>query len=166
MSSSALTSKDVNASVAATGPQDPKAAASADVKSMEYHRQVLQSKIDNQSEYASPLPPLPHASHQQLTRQPTARTKQYISPSDNIQSPCTAKLSAFRNKQVGKYVLSPSPVPPCHGIVLTMTENRAKPKSLFARASHKKIEGAAAGGDGLFGSAPAPGAKGVDENAN
>lgn len=59
MSSSALSSKDVNASVAATGPQDPKAAASADVKSMEYHRQVLQSKIDNQSEYASPLPPLP-----------------------------------------------------------------------------------------------------------
>ena len=32
------------------------------------------------------------------------RAKQYISPSDNIMSPCTAKLNAFRNKQVGKYV--------------------------------------------------------------
>ena len=28
--------------------------------------------------------------------------KQYISPSDNIMSPCTAKLNAFRSKQVGK----------------------------------------------------------------
>lgn len=113
MSSSALTSKDVNASVAASVAQDPKAAASADVKSMEYHRQVLQSKIDNKSEYASPFPPfpLPNSSHQRLTRQPITRTKQYISPSDNIQSPCTAKLSAFRNKQVGKYVLSPLPLP-------------------------------------------------------
>jgi len=45
-----------------------------------------------------------------------------------------------------------------------LNRNRAKPKSLFARASHKKIEGAATGGDGLFASAPA--AKGVDENAN
>lgn len=60
MSSSALTSKDVNASVAASVvAQDPKAAASADVKSMEYHRQVLQSKIDNQSEYVPPAPPSP-----------------------------------------------------------------------------------------------------------
>jgi hypothetical protein len=32
------------------------------------------------------------------------RSKQYISPSDNIMSPCTAKLNAFRNKQVSKYV--------------------------------------------------------------
>ncbi|KAK1835346.1 hypothetical protein QBC39DRAFT_250207 [Podospora conica] len=118
MSSSALADKDVNAAVAA-----PAQDSTADVKSMEYHRQVLQSKIDNQSE-----------------------SKQYISPSDNIQSPCTAKLSAFRNKQVGK----------------------AKPKSLFARASSKKIDDATAGGGGLFGSVSAPPAagKGVDENAN
>ncbi|KAK2019503.1 hypothetical protein LZ32DRAFT_598174 [Colletotrichum eremochloae] len=30
------------------------------------------------------------------------RSKTYISPSDDIMSPCTAKLSALRNKQVGK----------------------------------------------------------------
>lgn len=34
----------------------------------------------------------------------------YVSPSDEIMSPCTAKLNALRNKQVGKYV--PSPVAP------------------------------------------------------
>lgn len=43
--------------------------------------------------------------------------KQYISPSDNIMSPCTAKLKALRTKQAGK----------------------AKPKSLFAQASARKI---------------------------
>lgn len=32
----------------------------------------------------------------------TYRTKQYVSPSDNIMSPCSAKLNALRNKQVGK----------------------------------------------------------------
>lgn len=30
----------------------------------------------------------------------------YVSPSDEIMSPCTAKLNALRNKQVGKYVLT------------------------------------------------------------
>lgn len=29
----------------------------------------------------------------------------YVSPSDEIMSPCTAKLNALRNKQVGKYVI-------------------------------------------------------------
>ncbi|TVY92237.1 hypothetical protein LAWI1_G002209, partial [Lachnellula willkommii] len=50
----------------------------------------------------------------------------YISPSDNIMSPCTAKLSAYRSKQVGK----------------------AKPKSLFAKTSAKNF----AGGGNMFGS--------------
>ena len=45
--------------------------------------------------------------------------KQYVSPSDNIMSPCTAKLKALRTKQVSK----------------------AKPKSLFAQASARKMEG-------------------------
>ncbi|GAB0141776.1 hypothetical protein EsHS_00002356 [Epichloe bromicola] len=66
-----------------------------DVKSMEYHRQVFQSKMA-----AEP-------------------TKQYVSPSDNIMSPCTAKINALRNKHASK----------------------AKPKSLFAQASVKKLTG-------------------------
>ncbi|KAL6875431.1 hypothetical protein HDV57DRAFT_172705 [Trichoderma longibrachiatum] len=65
------------------------------VKSMEYHRQVFQSRIAQEP------------------------TKQYISPSDTIMSPCTAKLSALRNKQVTK----------------------AKPRSLFAQTSTKKLAG-------------------------
>ncbi|EHK26087.1 uncharacterized protein TRIVIDRAFT_139472, partial [Trichoderma virens Gv29-8] len=74
-----------------------------DVKTMEYHRQVLQSKIAHEP------------------------TKQYVSPSDTIMSPCTAKLSALRSKQVTK----------------------AKPKSLFAQASAKKLQG-----ESLFGARP------------
>ncbi|KAK0720651.1 hypothetical protein B0H67DRAFT_576940 [Lasiosphaeris hirsuta] len=100
MSSNVLAAKDVNTTM--SGTSEP---IKGDVKSMEYHRQVLQSKIDDNE------------------------TKQYISPSDNIMSPCTAKLSAFRNKQVGK----------------------VKPKSLFAQASAKKLEG-----DSLFGKPKSP----------
>ncbi|KAG6018800.1 hypothetical protein E4U41_003564 [Claviceps citrina] len=81
-----LGDKDVNAPVEQLQP-------SKDVKSMEYHRQVFQSKMA-----AEP-------------------TKQYVSPSDNIMSPCTAKINALRNKHVSKI----------------------KPKSLFAQASAKKL---------------------------
>jgi len=91
MSSNVLADRDVNAAVD----------AKPDVKSMEYHRQVLQSKLDE------------------------SQGKQtYISPSDTIMSPCTAKLSAYRSKQVGK----------------------AKPKSLFAKTSSKNL-----GSGSLFG---------------
>ncbi|KAJ4417615.1 hypothetical protein N0V85_001777 [Neurospora sp. IMI 360204] len=83
------------------------------MKTLEYHRQVLQNKME-----------IDHT--------------KYVSPSDNIMSPCTAKLSAFRSKQAGK----------------------VKPKSLFAQASAKKLEGTTATGNtgttgttntGLFG---------------
>ncbi|KAK0626633.1 hypothetical protein B0T14DRAFT_562522 [Immersiella caudata] len=102
MSGNVLAAKDVNTSLS-TSSVTSESNGKPDVKSMEYHRQVLQSRMEH------------------------AETKQYISPSDNIMSPCTAKLSALRNKQVGK----------------------VKPKSLFAQASAKKLEG-----DGLFGSQP------------
>ncbi|KAK3685962.1 hypothetical protein B0T22DRAFT_538190 [Podospora appendiculata] len=102
MSSNVLGTKDVNMSMG--GAPEADGADMKDVKSMDYHRQVLQSKMEEDE------------------------GKQYISPSDTIMSPCTAKLSAFRNKQVGK----------------------VKPKSLFAQASAKKLEG----GEGLFGSRP------------
>lgn len=97
-SSNVLSEKDANNSLknlAGTG------ANKGDVKSMEYHRQVLQSKMEEESS-----------------------THQYISPSDNIMSPCTAKLSAYKSRQAGK----------------------AKPKSLFAQASAKKFVG-----DNVFG---------------
>jgi hypothetical protein len=93
MSSNVLADRDINATVqAAPETMDGK----VDVKSMEYHRQVLQSKIDQQ-QYIIPI----LLSRHQLTV--IDRGKQsYISPSDTIMSPCTQKLSAYRNKQVSK----------------------------------------------------------------
>ncbi|POS86408.1 hypothetical protein EPUL_000883 [Erysiphe pulchra] len=67
--------------------------------SMDYHRKIFQSKNDE---------------NQLLAKREKAT---YVSPSDTIMSPCTAKLSAYRNKQVGK----------------------AKPKSLFAKTSSKSL---------------------------
>ncbi|RDW89552.1 hypothetical protein BP6252_01584 [Coleophoma cylindrospora] len=94
-----LSDRDVNAS--APQQQQEGVKPTGDIKSMEYHRQVLQSKLDK-SEGGT-----------------------YVSPSDTIMSPCTAKLSAYRSKQVGK----------------------TKPKSLFAKTSAKNL---AAGGP-MFG---------------
>ncbi|KAF6845128.1 hypothetical protein CMUS01_00371 [Colletotrichum musicola] len=119
MSSNVLAEKDVNTPIAAATSDS----ASKDVKSMEYHRQVLQNKM-SQEKYERPLAIVPPSESPALTCA-RHRSKTYISPSDNIMSPCTAKLSALRNKQVGK----------------------VKPKSLFAQASAKKLEG-----DALFGS--------------
>ncbi|KAI0123039.1 hypothetical protein BJ170DRAFT_123028 [Xylariales sp. AK1849] len=94
MPSHILSEKDINVHNVPAAQSDA-ANGKPDVKSMEYHRQVLQSKIEEDNKTT------------------------YISPSDTIMSPCTAKLNAFRNKQVGK----------------------AKPKSLFAQASAKKLDG-------------------------
>ncbi|KAI9729964.1 MAG: hypothetical protein M1834_006162 [Cirrosporium novae-zelandiae] len=67
-------------------------------KSMEYHRQMLQARLAEQRE------------------QPPA----YISPSDDIMSPCTKKLSAYKDKQLKK----------------------ARPNSLFAKASSNSANNA------------------------
>ncbi|SPN97642.1 related to BNS1 protein [Cephalotrichum gorgonifer] len=104
--SNVLSDKDVNQAVAARDEHP----AGDKVKSMEYHRQVLQSKMESDE----------------------SRT-QYVSPSDNIMSPCTAKLTALRNKHAGK----------------------AKPKSLFAQGVARKFDAsknAAAGRDTASGS--------------
>ncbi|TQS31516.1 hypothetical protein Golomagni_08200 [Golovinomyces magnicellulatus] len=87
MSSKILGDKDINASL------DQQQQTLKDVKSMDYHRQVFQSKMAEET------------------------AKQYVSPSDNIMSPCSAKINALRNKHASK----------------------AKPKSLFAQASAKKF---------------------------
>ncbi|KAF5019710.1 hypothetical protein F66182_8279 [Fusarium sp. NRRL 66182] len=94
-----LGDKDVNAPMV----EQP---ATKDVKSMEYHRQVFQSKMAEDD-----------------------TTTKYVSPSDNIMSPCSQKINALRNKHASK----------------------AKPKSLFAQASAKKLQG-----DNPFGAKPAP----------
>ncbi|KAK4142282.1 protein BNS1 [Dichotomopilus funicola] len=117
MSSNVLAARDVNTSMASQ-PAEVDSNTKPGVMSMEHHRQVFQSKME-QGE------------------------NKFISPSDNIMSPCTAKLSAFRSKQVGK----------------------VKPKSLFAQASAKKLgTGNSANGAGLFGSKPAAPAQGNNSN--
>ncbi|KAK4179837.1 hypothetical protein QBC36DRAFT_321589 [Triangularia setosa] len=114
MSSNVLAAKDVNKSLPTQDNNNDNASSSTDTcvkpdtMSMEYHRQVFQNKMQQEE-------------------------KTYISPSDNLMSPCTAKLSAFRSKQVGK----------------------VKPKSLFAQASSKKLD---AEGSLLFGNKPKPAA--------
>ncbi|KAI0024437.1 hypothetical protein F4780DRAFT_725462 [Xylariomycetidae sp. FL0641] len=94
----ALSNKDINTHAVNMGanPAATDGAVKPDVKSMEYHRQILKSKMEEDKS-----------------------KQQYISPSDNIMSPCTAKLNALKGRQVAK----------------------AKPKSLFAQASAKKFEG-------------------------
>ncbi|KAI9843259.1 MAG: hypothetical protein M1838_002716 [Thelocarpon superellum] len=90
-----LSARDINAPIAAaTAPGDGK----TEIKSMDYHRQMLQSRLNEDQ-----------------------ANKQYVSPSDGIMSPCTAKLSAYRNKHFMK----------------------AKPQSLFAKASSKNLGSAA-----------------------
>ncbi|KAI9641218.1 hypothetical protein NHQ30_010018 [Ciborinia camelliae] len=104
-----LSNKDVNISAmnqVNSIVDEKKAPVAVDVHSMEYHRQVLQNKI----------------------QQNQGQEEKYISPSDTIQSPTTAKLSAYRNKQVGK---------------------NAKPRSLFAKTSAKNFT--AANNGQLFG---------------
>ncbi|KAK0376624.1 hypothetical protein CPAR01_08513 [Colletotrichum paranaense] len=115
MSPNVLGDKDVNATVVVSDPQSTK-----DLKSMEYHRQVLQNKMA-QEKYDK-LQPRSSNKNKTLNSIVLDRSKTYISPSDNIMSPCTAKLSALRNKQVGK----------------------VKPKSLFAQTSAKKLRSDAA----------------------
>ncbi|KAF3077045.1 hypothetical protein CFAM422_000200 [Trichoderma lentiforme] len=116
-----LGDRDVNAALADGQP------LGKDVKSMEYHRQVFQSRMAQDG------------------------VKQYVSPSDTIMSPCTAKLSALRSKQVTKYVRPSNFIPNAlKATTISTTQNnferltesvcsRAKPKSLFAQASSKKL---------------------------
>lgn len=98
-------------------------------QSMEYHRQVLQNRLAAENAYVSLIPPFPPASlsspnpclpyrplcekqqrnkliHPSSSRYSDKQT--YISPSDTIMSPCTAKLSAYKGKKFAKYVFPPS----------------------------------------------------------
>ncbi|EGS21025.1 uncharacterized protein CTHT_0028650 [Thermochaetoides thermophila DSM 1495] len=109
MSGNVLAPRDANTAIPAPTDAEMATNTKPNIMSMEYHRQVFQSKMKEATE-----------------------NKTYISPSDNIMSPCTAKLSAFRSKQVGK----------------------VKPKSLFAQASAKSLQ-ASANGEDVFGSKPA-----------
>ncbi|KAG8424577.1 hypothetical protein J3458_001354 [Metarhizium acridum] len=99
--SAVLGDKDVNAAM------DQQNAAK-DVKSMEYHRQVFQSKMAAETYVLLSSPASargrlgPRAAAASRLADAAFRTKQYVSPSDNIMSPCTAKINALRNKHASK----------------------------------------------------------------
>ncbi|KAI1138894.1 hypothetical protein F5Y05DRAFT_382837 [Hypoxylon sp. FL0543] len=138
---SVLSDKDVNAPVqtqdaAATGKDGVKDGKPAGAQALEYHRQVLQSKMAEEkygtnavtknnttslprSDATPPRATFPKSRLNANVGAATGRQQHYISPSDDIMSPCTAKLNAFKGRIAG----------------------RAKPKSLFAQTSAKKFDG-------------------------
>ncbi|KAF4173606.1 hypothetical protein CNMCM8694_003540 [Aspergillus lentulus] len=71
--------------------------ASANLDSMEYHRSVLQGKLQNEDKNQA----------------------SYVSPSDDIMSPCSKKLSDLKGKRF---------------------KNAGKPQSLFAKLGKKNFE--------------------------
>ncbi|KAJ5191684.1 Spo12 [Penicillium cinerascens] len=90
-----LADRDTNTHLANTNTD--KSDMKADLSSMECHRQTLQGKLDNDE------------------KQPTA----YVSPSDELMSPCTKKLSDIKGKRF---------------------KNAGKPQSLFAKLGKKSYE--------------------------
>lgn len=148
MSSNVLGNKDINAPIMSEQDQ---VLRTKDIKSMEYHREVLKSKMEER--YASLLLSLLSLSlivHFELTSSTScSSSKQYVSPSDNIMSPCSAKLNALRNKHASKFVSHMDTQPLSSPTCIYMNANlpsssRAKPKSLFAQASAKKLQGESA----------------------
>ncbi|KAF3053330.1 hypothetical protein E8E11_011072 [Didymella keratinophila] len=102
MSANVLSSRDTNAQIKPTAQADIK-----DMKSLEYHRQVLESRMKDE------------------------QAQKYVSPSDEIQSPATQKLSNFRNKNILK---------------------KSKPQTLFQKTSTRSFE--AAKGQPMFADIP------------
>lgn len=91
MSSQVLSDRDINAQPKPTvlpEKQEEK------TKSLEYHRQMLQSRLQGEkSVFRQDI----------VSRRLTLnRTQQYVSPTDGIMSPATQKLSALRNRHVTK----------------------------------------------------------------
>lgn len=108
MAKNVLSNKDVNAAMAEPQTQG----LDKDVKSMEYHRQVLHSKMAQDETYAED-PRRPRRNGTVSSSHPLTccdRNNKYISPSDNIMSPCTAKINALRNKHASKFVFLSSPI--------------------------------------------------------
>ncbi|KAI0381726.1 hypothetical protein F5Y04DRAFT_254198 [Hypomontagnella monticulosa] len=138
---SPLLDKDVNAPVQTQDAAVAKDGKLAAAKSLEYHRQVLQSKLDEEkygtktaattttsdSTAGADVAPtrLKNPKVDNIANAEAAhnRQQQYISPSDNLLSPCTVKLNSLKGRAAG----------------------RMRPKSLFPRPAKK------GDGDDVFG---------------
>lgn len=107
-----LAAKDTNVPMTTTNAADGQQQKEKD---LEYHRQVLKSKMEAQ-QYVQARHRRPNEDFtgSDAGKLPSANRSgnNYISPSDEIMSPCTAKLNALRNKQVGKYVSLACPSSP------------------------------------------------------
>ncbi|KAK6952346.1 hypothetical protein Daesc_006881 [Daldinia eschscholtzii] len=144
-----LATKDANVSVQTQDAAAMDNGKPTSTQTLEYHRQVLHKKMEEEKYGANVTntanstsvtvtvtsvdAAIPHAKNPQYRRLANSditngRQQQYVSPSDDIMSPCTAKLSALKGRAVGK----------------------AKPKSLFAQTSAKKFDG-----KNIFGSSKA-----------
>ncbi|KAI1437475.1 hypothetical protein GGR50DRAFT_645270 [Xylaria sp. CBS 124048] len=197
-----LSEKDVNSTLANPAgalakDNNAKDNGKAEIKSLEYHRQMLKSKMEqerynnnsssnnnnnsnkqqlpgaasitspkhtNTSTSTNPSPTSPStnttnagafgsivAQKRKLLADPRASLAaahsgepKYISPSDTIMSPCTAKLTALKGRHAEK----------------------AKPKSLFAQASAKKFAGENVFGARNAGSSSSSSSKSKNKNKN
>ncbi|KAL4788055.1 hypothetical protein BJX76DRAFT_345138 [Aspergillus varians] len=81
MSSTPLAARSPNTHLPASSEQDVKT-ASTTTSSMDHHRQILQGKMETQD----------------------PQQASYVSPSDDIMSPCSKKLSDIKGKRFKKYV--------------------------------------------------------------
>ncbi|KAF2679007.1 hypothetical protein K458DRAFT_422664 [Lentithecium fluviatile CBS 122367] len=94
MSSNVLSDRDTNAQVVKSSPEKKEEKP----KTLDYHRQMLNKRLNGGD-----------------------KNQQYASPTDEIMSPATQKLSTFRNKQLLK---------------------KSKPQTLFKATSSKNYESA------------------------
>ncbi|KAF1940921.1 hypothetical protein EJ02DRAFT_213335 [Clathrospora elynae] len=92
MASNILSARDTNMQVKPISSPEKEAEKS---KSLDYHRQVLQSRMNSEQE------------------------QKFVSPSDDIMSPATQKLAAFKTKHSTK---------------------KSKPQTLFKKTSAKNYE--------------------------
>ncbi|CAI9635460.1 unnamed protein product [Alternaria burnsii] len=113
MASKVLTPRDTNAQVKPV-PSPEKGLEKKDAKSLDYHRRVLQSRLDSEPE------------------------QKFVSPSDEIMSPATQKLQAFKTKHAMK---------------------KSKPQTLFKKTSSKNLESNKGSGTLMFADIPKKDAK-------
>jgi hypothetical protein len=99
MSTNVLAERDANV------PPQTTASAKEQPKTMEYHRQILESKLkEDKCDIRSLTHPVARG-----TNKCHPRSQQtFVSPSDSIMSPASQKLAAFKSKHIAKkYVVSP-----------------------------------------------------------
>ncbi|USP78699.1 hypothetical protein yc1106_05973 [Curvularia clavata] len=104
MASNVLAARDTNTKLKPMGSPEKK-----ETKSLDYHRQVLHSRLNDKQD------------------------QKYVSPSDDIMSPATQKLQAFKTKHAMK---------------------KSKPQTLFKKTSSKNLEANKASGTLMFADIP------------